>query len=82
MGNTGESIERIEALRALMELLGSPDLTLDEAKALRCRLLDLSGRDEESGPIRGMAPIAASSPIPCERHEHGSRSPGCRECAA
>ena len=82
MGIVRESIERIEALRALMERLGSPDLTLGEAKALRCRLLDLTGRDEDSGPTPGMDPPATTLCISCEGHEHGSRSPTCRNCAA
>jgi hypothetical protein len=78
MGSVRESGERIEALRALMDRLGSPDLTLGEAKALRCRLLDLTGRDEDEGASRGMAPQAGLPTIPCEGHRHGS----CRDCAA
>ena len=70
--------ERIEALRALMDHLGSPDLTLIEAKALRCRLFSLAGVDREEE----VAHPSAESSVPCEGHQHGSRSPGCRDCAA
>ena len=82
MERTGESIERIEALRALLDRLGSPDLSLGEAKAVRCRLFNLTGRAEGSVPICEMDPQAVTSSIPCEGHEHGSRSLACRNCAA
>ncbi|RUL87367.1 hypothetical protein [Tautonia sociabilis] len=41
MGSPGETFDRIEALRALLERLSAPDLTLAEAKALRPHLTDL-----------------------------------------
>ena len=39
------NMERIETLRDLLDRLGSPDLTLAEAKLLRDRLFTLLGRD-------------------------------------
>lgn len=82
MGSVRGSGERIEALRALMDRLGSPDLTLGEAQALRCRLFALTGVEREVEEALGVAHPAAKSSIPCEGHQHGSRSPECRDCAA
>jgi hypothetical protein len=42
-----ERAERFEGLKALVERLGSPDLTLPEAKALRGRLCDLLARKDQ-----------------------------------
>ncbi len=81
MGSTGQPTGRIEALRALMDRLVSPDLTLGEAKGLRCRLLILMGVDLEESAF-GLAPGAASSIKPCEGRQDGPRSPGCRDFAA
>lgn len=44
MGIHGEPIERVEALRGLMDRLCAPDLTLVEAKLLRGRLAELLDR--------------------------------------
>ncbi len=82
MGSTGESAERIEALRALVDRLGSPDLTLAEAKALRPRLLELTRRGAESRADHRLASPGASPDAPCGGPQHGSRSSGCRICAA
>lgn len=43
MAVVGTQDERIETLRSLVERLGSPELTLTEAKSLRGQLLDLLG---------------------------------------
>jgi hypothetical protein len=48
MGRQEEQIERIEALRVLMDRLCAPDLTLTEAKALRGRLDDMLERDDRA----------------------------------
>jgi len=81
MGSTGQSTGRIEALRALMDRLVSPDLTLGEAKGLRRRLLALIGVDLEESAL-GLAPGAASSTKPSGGRQDGPRSSGCRHCAA
>lgn len=74
---------RIKALRALVDRLGSPDLTLIEAKALRRRLLDLMRRGEDdAGAGRHTAPPAAAPAIPGEDQPHRSPAPGCRDYAA
>ncbi len=56
--------ERIEALRSLVERLGSPELTLTEAKGLRGQLFDLLGSgDRPSGEGRpGSATVPVASP--------------------
>jgi hypothetical protein len=80
--DSGQSTERIEALRALMDRLVSPDLTLGEARGLRCRLLALTGGDQAEEAALGTATQAASFTIGCEGRRNDSRSPGCRDCAA
>ena len=82
MGNDQAQSERIEVLRALLDRLGSPDLTLGEANVLRCRLLDLTGRGEESKASRDPALPTAMPCVTCGGHHYGSRSPECRNFAA
>jgi hypothetical protein len=82
MVSIGQSTERIEALRALIDRLDSPDLTLVESKALRCRLFALTGVDLDQEMPLGMGPRVASTPLPCEDRPDGPRSPGCLNCAA
>ena len=45
MDGEARNMERIETLRELLDRLGSPDLTLDEAKPLRDRLFMLLGHE-------------------------------------
>jgi hypothetical protein len=66
MVSLGQSTERIETLRALIDRLDSPNLTLEEAKRLRCRLFALTGVDLDRVTALGMSPRAASPSIPCE----------------
>jgi hypothetical protein len=64
MGSEQAPSERVEAVRAVVDRLGWPDLTLGEAKALRCRLLELTGRDEDEGAACSPASPAASPTMP------------------
>lgn len=82
MGTTGQTTERIEALRALMDRLVSPDLTLGEAKELRCRLLAMTGQEQDGASAPGSAVPAAPSPRSGEGRRDGIGNPGCRNCAA
>jgi hypothetical protein len=78
MVSEGQEAGRIEALRALMDRLASPDLSLGEAKGLRCRLMELTG----SGRDEGEAPQENSPSLSCEGRQGEPRFPGCRSCAA
>jgi hypothetical protein len=64
MGSEQAPGVRVKALRTLMDRLGSPDLSLGEAKDLRCRLLELTGRDEAEGAACSPASQAASPTMP------------------
>jgi hypothetical protein len=46
MESPSERVERIEAMRGLIDRLCSPELTLGEAKSLRTQLLNLLGRND------------------------------------
>jgi hypothetical protein len=66
MVSLGQSTERIEALRTLIDRLDSPDLTLEESESLRGRLFALTGADLDREAALGMSPQAASPSLPCE----------------
>ena len=82
MENEGQATDRIEALRALMDRLVSPDLTLGEAKLLRCHLLTLTGEGRDGDVALGMAPRPRPLAMTCEVRKVEPRFPGCHSCAA
>jgi hypothetical protein len=78
MPTSVQTTEGIEALRALVDRLGSADLTLGEAKALRCRLLQVTGEVDEARASRR----SGSSTDSCDDQQHGNLTFACRNCAA
>jgi hypothetical protein len=84
MGSTFATIERIEALRALLDRLCAPDLTLAESKVLRCRMFELTGRGDP-GTLGFLAQTDSreSTPSPgAGRDQFGDCPPNCHNCAA
>jgi hypothetical protein len=82
MENAGQTTDRIEALRALMDRLVSPDLTLGEAKVLRCHLLTLTGEGRDGYVALGTAPRPRPLAMTCEGRHSELQFAGCRSCAA
>lgn len=67
----GSQDERIEALRSLLERLGSPELTLTEATGLRSQLFDLLGSDDGPAGVDGAG--SAPAVVRCQTLTEGSR---------
>jgi hypothetical protein len=49
MHDQDTSAKTVEALRGLLERLGSPELTLSEANILRCQVLQVLGEADWAG---------------------------------